>query len=153
MARNYSKLLATCAEELHAVVVDIMSQQALDEEPLQMFHNIVLRDYGDDPEEWAFSNSRTKHIYVKLPIRTQRGYVIAMHELGHIATTPVYTAPSVETEATASLWALGHLGYKPTAKGLAVLENALQGYINDGGYGKPGPETKRFLSSLHALQA
>lgn len=145
---DYSKLVEDCAEEVGATVVDIRSEQAWNEESGQIMLTMLN---GYSPEDGAFANVKTKKVYVALPITTERGYAIAMHELGHIAKTPVGADPTVESESIATQWALEHFGIKIGREGAEILQMSVDSYLADPELGKPGPVTKHVQKELHNL--
>lgn len=62
------------------------------------------------------------------PIRGQVSYFIALHEIGHLVG-PGRSAPRLEAEANAWLWALQHTAVEPTAATLRSIVRRLEGYL------------------------
>lgn len=149
-AHDYRSSLDKHAAALGATIVDIQSQQAMKEEPGQILQGVLS---GYSPRDCAFSNTRTRKLYIQLPVESDCDYVIAMHELGHIATTPLDTPVNVESEALASQWALDNSDFPVTRQAAGLMQEALESYEEYADCGKPGPVAKRLTNELHALQA
>jgi hypothetical protein len=62
------------------------------------------------------------------PIRGQVSYFIALHEIGHLVG-PGRSAPRLEAEANAWLWALDHCAVEPTAATRRSISRRLGGYL------------------------
>lgn len=62
------------------------------------------------------------------PIRGQVSYFIALHEIGHLVG-PGRSAPRLESEANAWLWALKHSAVEPTAATQRSIARRLEGYL------------------------
>jgi hypothetical protein len=62
------------------------------------------------------------------PIRGQVSYFIALHEIGHLVG-PGRSAPRLEAEANAWLWALDHSAVDPTAATRRSISRRLRGYL------------------------
>jgi hypothetical protein len=62
------------------------------------------------------------------PIRGQVSYFIALHEIGHLVGRG-RSAPRLESEANAWLWALDHSVVKPTPATLRSISRRLRGYL------------------------
>ena len=62
------------------------------------------------------------------PIRGQVSYFIALHEIGHLVGRG-RSAPRLESEANAWLWALDHSLVKPTPATLRSISRRLRGYL------------------------
>jgi hypothetical protein len=62
------------------------------------------------------------------PIRGQVSYFIALHEIGHLVGRG-RSAPRLESEANAWLWALEHSAVEPTQATLRSISRRLRGYL------------------------
>ena len=62
------------------------------------------------------------------PIKGQVSYFIALHEIGHLVG-PGRSAPRLESEANAWLFALEHSVVEPTQATLRSISRRLQGYL------------------------
>lgn len=62
------------------------------------------------------------------PIRGQVSYFIALHEIGHLVGRG-RSAPRLEAEANAWLWALEQTAVKPTEATLRSISKRLRGYL------------------------
>jgi hypothetical protein len=62
------------------------------------------------------------------PIRGQVSYFVALHEIGHLVGRG-RSAPRLESEANAWLWALEHTAVKPTPATRRSISNRLGGYL------------------------
>ncbi len=62
------------------------------------------------------------------PIRGQVSYFIALHEIGHLVG-PGRSAPRLESEANAWLWALRNTAVEPTPATLRSISRRLDGYL------------------------
>ena len=62
------------------------------------------------------------------PIRGQVSYFIALHEIGHLIG-PGRSAPRLESEANAWLWALSHSVVEPTPATRRSIARRLRGYL------------------------
>lgn len=62
------------------------------------------------------------------PIRGQVSYFIALHEIGHLVG-PGRSAPRLESEANAWLFALEHSVVEPTPATLRSISKRLRGYL------------------------
>jgi hypothetical protein len=62
------------------------------------------------------------------PIRGQVSYFIALHEIGHLVGRG-RSAPRLESEANAWLWALQHSVVEPTPATLRSISRRLRGYL------------------------
>ena len=62
------------------------------------------------------------------PIRGQVSYFIALHEIGHLVGRG-RSAPRLESEANAWLWALDHGIVEPTPATLRSISRRLRGYL------------------------
>jgi hypothetical protein len=63
------------------------------------------------------------------PIRGQVSYFIALHEIGHLVGRG-RSAPRLESEANAWLWALDHTAVEPTQATLRSISRRLHGYLD-----------------------
>jgi hypothetical protein len=63
------------------------------------------------------------------PIRGQVSYFIALHEIGHLVGRG-RSAPRLESEANAWLWALDHSVVEPTPATLRSISRRLRGYLD-----------------------
>ena len=63
------------------------------------------------------------------PIRGQVSYFIALHEIGHLVGRG-RSAPRLESEANAWLWALDHAVVEPTPATLRSISRRLRGYLD-----------------------
>jgi hypothetical protein len=63
------------------------------------------------------------------PIRGQVSYFIALHEIGHLVGRG-RSAPRLESEANAWLWALDHSIVEPTPATLRSISRRLRGYLD-----------------------
>jgi hypothetical protein len=63
------------------------------------------------------------------PIRGQVSYFIALHEIGHLVGRG-RSAPRLESEANAWLWALDHGVVEPTPATLRSISRRLRGYLD-----------------------
>ncbi len=63
------------------------------------------------------------------PIRGQVSYFIALHEIGHLVGRG-RSAPRLESEANAWLWALDHSIFEPTPATLRSISRRLRGYLD-----------------------
>jgi hypothetical protein len=63
------------------------------------------------------------------PIRGQVSYFIALHEIGHLVGRG-RSAPRLESEANAWLWALDHSAVEPTPATLRSISRRLRGYLD-----------------------
>lgn len=62
------------------------------------------------------------------PIRGQVSYFVALHEIGHLVGRG-RSAPRLEAEANAWLWALEHSIIEPTEATRRSISNRLNGYL------------------------
>jgi hypothetical protein len=62
------------------------------------------------------------------PIRGQVSYFIALHEIGHLVG-PGRSAPRLEAEANAWLWALENAAVEPTEATRRSIVRRLEGYL------------------------
>jgi hypothetical protein len=62
------------------------------------------------------------------PIRGQVSYFIALHEIGHLVG-PGRSAPRLESEANAWLWALANSAVEPTPATRRSIARRLRGYL------------------------
>lgn len=62
------------------------------------------------------------------PIRGQVSYFIALHEIGHLVGRG-RSAPRLEAEANAWLWALQNCAVEPTEATQRSISNRLRGYL------------------------
>ena len=62
------------------------------------------------------------------PIRGQVSYFIALHEIGHLVG-PGRSAPRLEAEANAWLWALRNAAVEPTEATMRSISRRLRGYL------------------------
>src|SRR3990172_7894319 len=62
------------------------------------------------------------------PIRGQVSYFVALHEIGHLVGRG-RSAPRLEAEANAWLWALEHAAVEPTAATRRSISRRLRGYL------------------------
>lgn len=62
------------------------------------------------------------------PIRGQVSYFIALHEIGHLVGAG-RSAPRLEAEANAWLWALEHSAVEPTQATRRSIVRRLEGYL------------------------
>ncbi len=62
------------------------------------------------------------------PIRGQVSYFIALHEIGHLGGRG-RSAPRLESEANAWLWALQNAAFEPTEATLRSISKRLNGYL------------------------
>src|SRR4029079_6965724 len=62
------------------------------------------------------------------PIRGQVSYFIALHEIGHLVGRG-RSAPRLESEANAWLWALEHSAIEPTEATKRSISRRLRGYL------------------------
>jgi hypothetical protein len=62
------------------------------------------------------------------PIKGQVSYFIALHEIGHLVG-PGRSAPRLEAEANAWLFALENTAVEPTAATLRAISKRLRGYL------------------------
>jgi hypothetical protein len=62
------------------------------------------------------------------PIKGQVSYFIALHEIGHLVG-PGRSAPRLESEANAWLWALRNAAMEPTEATKRSIVRRLQGYL------------------------
>jgi hypothetical protein len=62
------------------------------------------------------------------PIRGQVSYFIALHEIGHLVGRG-RSAPRLESEANAWLWALEHSVVEPTTATKRSISRRLRGYL------------------------
>ena len=66
--------------------------------------------------------------YIRIPeIRSRLGYLIGLHELGHLIG-PGRSAPRLEAEANAWKWALSETLVEPTPANLRAIGKRLSGY-------------------------
>jgi hypothetical protein len=63
------------------------------------------------------------------PIRGQVSYFLALHEIGHLVGRG-RSAPRLESEANAWLWALDHGVVEPTPATLRSISRRLRGYLD-----------------------
>jgi hypothetical protein len=63
------------------------------------------------------------------PIRGQVSYLIALHEIGHLVGRG-RSAPRLESEANAWIWALDHTVVEPTPATLRSISRRLSGYLD-----------------------
>jgi hypothetical protein len=63
------------------------------------------------------------------PIRGQVSYLIALHEIGHLVGRG-RSAPRLESEANAWLWALDHSVVEPSQATLRSISRRLRGYLD-----------------------
>ena len=72
---------------------------------------------------------RGGRLEISIPqIRGQVSYFIALHEIGHLVGRG-RSAPRLEAEANAWLWALQHAAVEPTAATRRSISNRLSGYL------------------------
>jgi hypothetical protein len=62
------------------------------------------------------------------PIKGQVSYFIALHEIGHLVG-PGRSAPRLESEANAWVWALRHTAFEPTRATRRSIVRRLEGYL------------------------
>jgi len=62
------------------------------------------------------------------PIRGQVSYFIALHEIGHLVGRG-RSAPRLEAEANAWVWALDNAAFEPTHATLRSISKRLDGYL------------------------
>ena len=62
------------------------------------------------------------------PVRGQVSYFIALHEIGHLVGRG-RSAPRLEAEANAWLWALENSAFEPTDATLRSISRRLEGYL------------------------
>jgi hypothetical protein len=62
------------------------------------------------------------------PIKGQVSYFVALHEIGHLVGRG-RSAPRLESEANAWLWALDHAIVEPTPATCRSISNRLHGYL------------------------
>lgn len=62
------------------------------------------------------------------PIRGQVSYFIALHEIGHLVGRG-RSAPRLEAEANAWVWALDNAAFEPTDATLRSISKRLDGYL------------------------
>ena len=62
------------------------------------------------------------------PIKGQVSYFIALHEIGHLVGRG-RSAPRLESEANAWVWALQHAAVEPTAATRRSIVRRLEGYL------------------------
>lgn len=62
------------------------------------------------------------------PIKGQVSYFIALHEIGHLIG-PGRSAPRLESEANAWIWALDNAAFDPTLATRRSIVRRLQGYL------------------------
>ena len=62
------------------------------------------------------------------PIRGQVSYLVALHEIGHLVG-PGRSAPRLEAEANAWLWALEQSAVEPTPASRRSIVRRLEGYL------------------------
>jgi hypothetical protein len=66
--------------------------------------------------------------YIRIPpVRSRLGYLIGLHELGHLIG-PGRSAPRLEAEANAWKWALGETIVEPTPANLKAIGRRLLSY-------------------------
>lgn len=150
--QNYSAIVESHAKDLNAKIVSIESFEAFANSP-QLAMRILD---AVDEEQCAWSDVTEHKLFVKLPIKSELGCFIAMHELGHIATTDPNSPPGdIEAEAQATQWALDHIGFQISPKTAAETLDALNGYQNPGIMNKdpqtPGPFTFRVNQELEPI--
>ena len=63
------------------------------------------------------------------PVRGQVSYFIALHEMGHLVGRG-RSAPRLESEANAWIWALDHSVVEPTPATLRSISRRLLGYLD-----------------------
>lgn len=96
----------------------------------------VERLCGEHGIELAGSSSRGRAIRWRggsleiaiPPIRGQVSYFIALHEIGHLVG-PGRSAPRLESEANAWVWALDNACVEPTLATRRSIVNRLRGYL------------------------
>lgn len=72
---------------------------------------------------------RGGRIQISIPeIRGQVSYFVALHEIGHLVG-PGRSAPRLESEANAWLWALENAAIEPTAATRRAISRRLDGYL------------------------
>ena len=72
---------------------------------------------------------RGGRLEISIPeIRGQVSYFIALHEIGHLVGRG-RSAPRLEAEANAWLWALKHAAVRPTDATLRSISKRLHGYL------------------------
>jgi hypothetical protein len=62
------------------------------------------------------------------PIKGQVTYFVALHEIGHLVG-PGRSAPRLEAEANAWVWALRNSAFEPTDATLRSISRRLHGYL------------------------
>lgn len=62
------------------------------------------------------------------PVRGQVSYFVALHELGHLIGAG-RSAPRLEAEANAWIWALEKTAFEPTGATLRAISKRLRGYL------------------------
>jgi hypothetical protein len=73
---------------------------------------------------------RGGRLEISIPeIRGQVSYFIALHEIGHLVGRG-RSAPRLESEANAWLWALDHAVVEPTPATLRSISRRLRGYLD-----------------------
>jgi hypothetical protein len=72
---------------------------------------------------------RGGRLQIAIPeIRGQVSYFIALHEIGHLVGRG-RSAPRLEAEANAWLWALQHTAFEPTTATKRSISRRLRGYL------------------------
>jgi hypothetical protein len=103
---------------------------------VELMDSHVVQLCQDHGIELAGSSSRGRAIRwrggkleISIPeIRGQVSYFIALHEIGHLVGRG-RSAPRLEAEANAWVWALEHAAVEPTAATLRSISKRLQGYL------------------------
>lgn len=160
--QDYSAIVETLCKQNNAKIVDLLSLDALVPylivkcgftSPQDAIVAMMAGDVPKPEEQDAFSDSDKRELYVRLPIKTELGCVIALHELGHIVHEDKGDTKTVEAEARATQYALDHCGFKPNKRTAKVMLDALGSYEGDKDVIQGGPTVNRLHSELNALQA
>ena len=158
---DYQAIVDKLVEENHAHIVDLRSDEALPiliqlkaDIPAPMAAlglEMGVIDRNRLPKitaQDAFSDTKSKTLYVTMPVKSELDCIIALHELGHIVHNDRGES-SVEREARATQWALDHCGFRPSAHTAKEMERALDSYVGTEG----GAAVPKLRDELHALQA
>lgn len=134
---DYQAIVKTEAEKLGATLFDLLDFDSYSLEGV-LYEEPRISTW---PKEYlyqaAWSNVETRQLFVQMPIEDELGAVIAMHELGHIATTPAGTPTvgdeAVQVEAKATCWGLSRLNFPLSPESAVGMLAALRDYAHQTG--------------------
>lgn len=145
---DYGRIVKDAARKLHATIYSLHADDMARAGVPPWYW--ISDEAAEDPRA-SFSLVDSRQLFTCLPVRTELGCLIAMHELGHIATTPPDSPPNmVDDEARATQWAIDHLPFTISPDSAREAITALDHYAS-----ATGPATeeaaKKTLAYLHKI--